>query len=153
MEFRFLLGLVHADVISKTKKKLAQSTARNKEHLIHNHNNNICIFGCWSFFVVLFLHHFTLNAEMQIKSFTSVMSSTFTDRVSLILSSYGWPIGWLSSVYSDMIAFNVKQQSKLLLSIFLTLFFFILGRIISENNWIYFTSWKRVYLYFTLEAY
>jgi heme/copper-type cytochrome/quinol oxidase subunit 2 len=55
MEFRFLLGLVHADVISKTKKKLAQSTARNKEHLIHNHNNNICIFGCWSFFVVLFL--------------------------------------------------------------------------------------------------
>lgn len=98
-------------------------------------------------------YHFTLNAEMQIKSFTSVMSSTFTDRVSLILSSYGWPIGWLSSVYSDMIAFNVKQQSKLLLSIFLTLFFFILGRIISENNWIYFTSWNRVYLYFTLEAY
>lgn len=98
-------------------------------------------------------YHFTLNAEMQIKSFTSVMSSTFTDRVSLILSSYGWPIGWLSSVYSDMIAFNVKQQSKLLLSIFLTLFFFILGRIISENDWIHFTSWNRVYLYFTLEAY
>ena len=112
MEFRFLLGLVHADVISKTKNSL------NLLHVTRNiwftiTTTTFAFLGVGPFLLFCFYsYHFTLNAEMQIKSFTSVMSSTFTDRVSLILSSYGWPIGWLSSVYSDMIAFNVKQQSK-----------------------------------------